>query len=123
MRAPGGRRVLPLIAVFAALIAAGVGFAATRGGDFSIKVSSPRQSLTAGNSASLPVKVKRTRGFKGAVKLIVSGLPRGARAAPRTIKANQKSATLTIVTSAATPAGTFKPTITAKSGRLKHSKK
>src|SRR4051812_41596560 len=110
-----GTHALPLIGLLAALVATAVAFAATRGGDFSLKVSSPRQSLTAGGSASIPVKVKRTRGFKGPVKLTLSGLPRGATAAGRTVKANQKSATLTIVTSGATPAGTFKPTITAKS--------
>jgi hypothetical protein len=123
MRRPKGRYALVLLGVLVALLATAVVFAATRGGDFTIKVSSAKQPLTAGRSASFPVTVKRTRGFKGVVKVSVSGLPRGANAASRTVKKNQKSATITIATSAATPAGTFKPTITAKSGRRKHSKK
>jgi hypothetical protein len=132
-----GRHALTLLGVLSALVATAVVFAATRGGDFRMTVSTPKQSITAGKSASFPVKVKRLRGFKGAVKLSVKGLPRGARAswrggskrrvavsaAAKVIRKNQKSATLTIVTSATTPAGSFKPTITAKSGRLKHSKK
>jgi uncharacterized membrane protein len=131
------RHALTLLGVVSALVATAVVFAATRGGDFTMKVSSPKQSITAGKSASFPVKIKRLRGFKGAVKLTVSGLPRGARAswkagskrrvaaaaAGTVIKKSQKSATLTIVTSAGTRIGSFKPTITAKSGRIKHKKK
>jgi hypothetical protein len=132
-----GKHALTLLGVLGVFLASAVVFAATRGGDFKLSVSGANQTVTGGKSASYTVKVKRVRGFKGAVKLGVKGLPRGTRvswgggkkkkiavaAAASTLKKNVNSATLTIVTTGTSPVGSFNPTITAKSGKVEHSKK
>lgn len=132
-----GKVALTLLGVLAALSIGVFAYAKAAKPDFSIRATPGKRTVQAGKSTSYVIKVKRLRRFKGAVTLGVKGLPAGARArwagARKThvavaakanvIKKNVKSATLTIVTSSTTPAGTTKPTITAKSGRRKHSKK
>jgi endo-1,4-beta-D-glucanase Y len=90
--------------------------------DFSISASPTSQSVTAGGSTTYTVTISAINGFSGTVTLSATGLPSGASASfnPATI-AGSGSSTVTITTSASTPAGTSTVTLTGTSGSLTHS--
>ncbi|MEG3632882.1 S8 family peptidase [Micromonospora palythoicola] len=81
--------------------------------DFSVSVSPTAGSVTAGSSASATVATATTNGSAQSVSLSASGLPSGATASfsPATVTSGGSS-TLTIGTSASTPAGTYTVTVT-----------
>ncbi|GIJ08646.1 S8 family serine peptidase [Micromonospora andamanensis] len=81
--------------------------------DFSVSVSPTSGSVAAGSSASTTVSTATTNGSAQSVGLSASGLPSGATASfsPATVTSGG-SATLTISTSASTPAGTYSVTVT-----------
>jgi choice-of-anchor B domain-containing protein len=81
--------------------------------DFSISVSPTSGSVTAGGSVNATVSTQTTSGSAQTVNLSASGLPSGATASfsPSSVTSGGSS-TMTISTSASTPAGTYNITIT-----------
>jgi len=81
--------------------------------DFSVSVTPTSGSTTSGNSVTATVATATTAGSAQAVSLTASGLPSGATASfsPASVTSGGSS-TLTIATSAATPAGTYPITVT-----------
>jgi hypothetical protein len=90
--------------------------------DFTISVSPSSQTVVAGASTTYTVTVTPTNGFTGTVTFDVAGLPSGATSAfsPTSVNGGGTS-TLTVSTSASSPAGTYPLTINGTSGTLKHS--
>ncbi len=83
------------------------------GDDFSIAASPTSGSVAPGSSATTTVSTATTSGSAQTVALTASGLPTGATAtfSPASVTSGNSS-TLTIATSASTPAGTYPVTIT-----------
>ncbi|PZF98629.1 S8 family peptidase [Micromonospora deserti] len=81
--------------------------------DFSVSVSPTSGSTAPGGSVTSTVSTATTNGSAQSVSLSASGLPTGATASfsPATVTSGGSS-TLTIATSASTPAGTFPVTVT-----------
>ena len=94
--------------------------------DFSVSVSPPgTASVAAGNPATYTISVSGLNGFTGVVTLTCSaGLPTGASCAfvPPSVtpSGTPVSSTLTLATSATTPAATSTVTVTGTSGLLTH---
>ncbi|WP_211293700.1 proprotein convertase P-domain-containing protein [Lentzea kentuckyensis] len=86
----------------------------TPGADFSVAVSPTSGSVAAGSSVSATVQTQTVSGDAQTVQLSASGLPSGATASfsPASVTTGGSS-TLTINTTASTPAGTYAVTITA----------
>ncbi|MDX8033296.1 proprotein convertase P-domain-containing protein [Lentzea sp. BCCO 10_0856] len=86
----------------------------TPGADFSVAVSPSSGSVAAGSSATATVATQTVSGDAQTVQLSASGLPSGATASfnPASVSTGASS-TLTISTTASTPAGTYPVTITA----------
>jgi len=91
-------------------------------GDFSVSASPASQTVTAGSGTSYTATVTGSGGFSGVVGLTASGLPTGASASfnPSSVTGSGSS-TMSVTTSASTPAGTYTLTITGTSGSLVHS--
>lgn len=89
--------------------------------DFSIS-GSPSQSLVQGGNVPYTVSVSALNGFTDTVNFSVSGLPSGASASfvPESVTGSGSS-TLTVATSASTPAGSYTLTITGGTATLNHS--
>jgi hypothetical protein len=86
--------------------------------DFSLSAATPAsRTIVAGASTTYSTTVSPYNGFTGTVGFSVSGLPSGATAAfsPPSITTSG-STTLTVLTTGATPAGSYPLTITAASG-------
>ena len=90
--------------------------------DFTISASPASATIMAGNSAVYSINTAAKNGFSGNVSLSVSGLPSGATAmfAPQTVSGSG-SASLTVVTSASTPANTYALTLSGANGNLNHT--
>ncbi len=90
--------------------------------DFSLSATPSSQTVSAGASASYTVTVTPSGGFTGTVTFSASGLPTGATASfnPTSV-AGSGSSTMTVATSATTPAGTYTLTISGNSGALTHT--
>ncbi len=90
--------------------------------DFSVLAPQASASITAGAGATYNATVKATGSFSGPVVLGVSGLPTGAGASfsPSTITTSGSS-TLSVTTSAFTPAGSYVLTITGTNGSVTHT--
>jgi hypothetical protein len=80
--------------------------------DFETGVTPLAQTITIGASGAYTSQITSENGFTGIVNLSVSGLPSGAAAvfSPTSITGGG-SATMTITTTAATPAGTYSPSV------------
>jgi len=91
--------------------------------DFSVSASPGSQTVVQGNPASYTVTVTPSGSFNGSVSLNTTGLPSGANATfnPNPINNGSGSSTLTITTSASTPAGSYPLTITGTNASLIHS--
>ena len=91
-------------------------------GDFTITASPASQTVTAGGSTSYTATITPLNGFNGTVTFSASGLPAGATASfnPASVAVSGTS-TMTVTTSASTPAGTYTLTITGASGAIVHS--
>src|SRR5262249_37298227 len=87
--------------------------------DFTLSAAPSSQTMTPGQSTSYTVTVTPTGGFAGSANLSVTGLPAGATP---TFSPNPavSTSTLTVATSASTPAGTYSLTIKGTSGALSH---
>jgi uncharacterized membrane protein len=90
--------------------------------DFSVSASPPSQTVVAGDATSYPVTTSAVGGFNGSIDLSVSGLPSGASGAfaPANVLSADTSS-LSVTTTAATPAGSYPVTITGTSGALSHT--
>jgi rhamnogalacturonan endolyase len=90
--------------------------------DFSVSATPSSQIVAPGASAPYTVTVTPSAGFTGTVTFSVSGLPSGATAAfnPTSVTTSG-STTMTVATSASTPAGSYPLTVTATSGALVHT--
>ena len=86
--------------------------------DFTLTVSPASRTVAAGTSTTYTVSITATGGFAGAVTLSLTGLPAGAAASFSPNPASGTASTLTVTTSASTPAGTFGLTISGVSGSL-----
>jgi subtilase family serine protease len=91
--------------------------------DFSLAASPSSRTITHGSSTTYQAKITPKNGFTGPVALSVTGLPLNATASfnPGSILTSGSS-TLTITTTALTPAGTNQLSIVGASGALSHSK-
>jgi hypothetical protein len=88
--------------------------------DFGIAAAPSSQTVTAGGSTTYSIAVTRSGGYAGAVALSAAGLPAGATAtfSPASVTTSQTSSTMTVSTTSATPAGSYKITISgAGSGK------
>jgi hypothetical protein len=87
--------------------------------DYSVSATPSSRTVTQGQGTTYNVTITPTGGFAGQVNLSVSGLPTGANG---TFNPNPtaSTSTLTVTTSAATPAGSYPLTITGTSGALSH---
>lgn len=65
--------------------------------DFSLRLPSDFLNVVQGGRVELPVSVRRSGGFAGAIELAIEGLPDGVRAEPAPIDANQNSAKLVLI--------------------------
>jgi uncharacterized membrane protein len=94
-------------------------------GDFSLSAPLATLEVNQGGSGGAEIDVVPSGGFNSAVELSVSGLPAGAKASfkpdPATPSPPFTASTMTIKTSATTPAGTFGLTVTGTSGEVSHS--
>ena len=90
--------------------------------DFSVSATPSTQAVAAGGSAGYSVTVVPTNGFTGIVDFSVSGLPGDATASfnPASVDTSG-STTMTITTSATTPAGSYSLQITGLNGALQHT--
>ena len=90
--------------------------------DFALALSPASQTVNAGGSTTYTVTVTAKNGFLGTVSLSLIGLPSGATGnfSPSSISGNGTS-TLTVATTASTPAGNSILTVTGVSGSLAHS--
>src|SRR5262249_52687569 len=88
--------------------------------DFTISGAPSTQTIVQGNSTSYAVTVNPTNGFTGQVTLSVSGLPTGASGSFSPNPTGTTS-TLSVLTSATTPLGTYTLTLTGVSGSLTHA--
>jgi subtilisin family serine protease len=81
--------------------------------DYTIAVSPASQTVTAGGSATYTVGITRTGGYALDPTLTVSGQPAGASFSPNPLSG---TSTLTLGTSASTPAASYPLTVTATDG-------
>jgi hypothetical protein len=89
--------------------------------DFSLSATPSSQTVVAGTSTSYTANITRNGGFTGSVTFSASGLPTGATGTFSPNPTTGNSSTLTLTTSATTPAGSYQVTITGTSGTLTHS--
>jgi len=90
--------------------------------DFSVSATPASQTVVQGASTTYTATVTPSGGFSGAVIFTASGLPIGAIPSfnPASVTTSGSS-TMTVTTTATTPAGTYQITITGTSGTLTHS--
>jgi uncharacterized membrane protein len=90
--------------------------------DFSLTATPASNAVVQGAGTSFTATVTPSGGFTGDVAFSVGGLPTGATGTfnPVSVTASG-SATLSVTTSASTPAGSYVLTITAVSGSLTHN--
>ena len=93
----------------------------TAASGFSLSAAPSTQSVDPGSGASYTVNVSYLNGFSGTVTLSATGLPSGASEgfSPASVSGSG-SATMSVMTSGTTPAGTYTLTITGTSGSLTH---
>ncbi|WP_144121214.1 M4 family metallopeptidase [Catellatospora sichuanensis] len=101
-------------AAWTAVNVAGSDAACPTGNDFSLAASPASGAVNPGSSATTTIGATLTNGSAQTVSLSASGLPSGATASfsPASISSAGGSSTLTIATSASTPAGTYAVTVT-----------
>jgi hypothetical protein len=95
----------------------GANFKAAIGFDFTLSASPSSRTVTAGTSTSYGVTITPFNGFNDAVTLSASGLPAGA-GGTFTPNPATTSSTLSVTTSASTPAGNYPVTISGVNGSL-----
>jgi hypothetical protein len=90
--------------------------------DFSISASPSSQSVLVGATANYTTTIAGGTGFSSTVGLAVTGLPAGASASftPASIDGSGSS-TLRVVTTTATPGGTYQLRITGTAGPVVHT--
>ena len=90
--------------------------------DFSITGTPSSQTVTAGKNTTYAVSTTALNGFAGTILLSLAGLPSGGSAtfSPTSITGTGSS-TLTVDTTASTPAGTYSLSLKGASGTLSHT--
>jgi hypothetical protein len=90
--------------------------------DFGVAASPATQFVPVSGSTAYTISTTAFNGFNGTMSFSASGLPTGATASfnPPTVTGTG-STTMTVTTSANTPAGTFPLTVTATSGAVNHT--
>jgi hypothetical protein len=86
---------------------------------FALTATAASATVTSGGATTLTLNASAMSGFKSAITLAVTGLPKGATAkfAPTSIAApGNGSSTLTITTAAATASGTYSLNVTGSGG-------
>jgi hypothetical protein len=86
--------------------------------DYSVSAAPSSRTVVQGTGTSYTVSIARSGGFAGSVTLSVSGLPGGAAATFSPNNTTASSSTMSVTTSAATPTGSYTPTITGVGGGL-----
>jgi serine protease AprX len=89
--------------------------------DFTFSATPSSRSVTQGSGTTYTATVTPSGGFSSSVGLSVSGLPSGASPSFSPGSLTSGSSTLTITTSASTPAGTYPLTITGTGGGITHN--
>ncbi len=93
--------------------------------DFTVGVTPPSQSVTAGTSANYSVTIVPVNGFSGSTSLSATGLPSGTSSAfspnPVLVSGATAVSTLTISTLSSVAPGSYPFTVTGVSGSLVHS--
>ena len=89
--------------------------------DFSLSATPSSRSVTQGAGTTYSATVTPSGGFNSSVGLSVSGLPSGATASFNPTPLTSGSSTLTVTTSATTPAGKYQLTITGAGGGITHT--
>ncbi|MBA2732140.1 MAG: PQQ-dependent sugar dehydrogenase, partial [Acidobacteria bacterium] len=94
--------------------------------DFQLTTTTPSQTIAPGSNADYNLALTPSSGFTGQVALSIAGLPSGAThifnpSSVNITDATAKSSTLTVMTSANTPVGTYPLTVTAISGSLQRT--
>lgn len=85
---------------------------------FALSLTPASQAVVQGAGASYTVTITRLNGFAGAVSLSLAGLPAGATATWSENPAAGSAATLSVLTNAATPAGSYPLIVTGVSAAL-----
>jgi uncharacterized membrane protein len=90
--------------------------------DFALTATPASRSVSPGGSTTYTASVTPSSGFTGTVSFTVSGLPAGATASfsPGSVNTSG-STTLSVATSASTPAGSYPLTLRGASGPVTHS--
>ncbi|HUI81674.1 MAG TPA: hypothetical protein VLY24_27310 [Bryobacteraceae bacterium] len=93
------------------------------GSDFSLSGSPGSQTVLQGSATSYTVTASSFNGFNGSVSLSASGLPNGASATftPNSISNGSGASTMSVTTSASTPAGTYTLMIKGTGNGLSHT--
>src|SRR5439155_6719470 len=116
-----GRYTLPITGVSGSLThTATLSLVVSAPADFTLSGSPASQTVTQGGATSYGVTISPTGGFTGQVTLSVSGLPSGAGGS-FSPNPGTTSSTLSVTTSASTPAGSDTLTITGINGSLTHT--
>ena len=89
--------------------------------DYSLSATPLTQTVSSGSGTSYTINIARAASFSGTVTFSVSGLPSGAGGTFSPNPTSSAASTLTVTTSAITPAGTYPLTITGVSGILSRS--
>jgi len=90
--------------------------------DFSLSATPSSQSVVPGGSVGYTATVAAGTGFTGTVDFSISGMPSGASASFNPASVTGSGSTiLSVLTTAATPAGSYPLTITGTSGVVVHS--
>jgi hypothetical protein len=89
--------------------------------DFTLTAAPSSASVAQGGSTTYTATVTPSGGFAGTVALAVSGLPTGATGSFSPASLGSGNSTLTVATTASTPAGSYPLTITGTSGSIVHS--
>lgn len=119
---PGGTYTFTVTGADGPLVHTATGTLVVLAPDFSLSASPSSQPVQTGLSVSYSVTLSPVNNYAGTVGFSVSGLPSGATATfSPTSLTGSGTTTMTVATSAGTPAGSYPLVITGSDGVLSHS--